>query len=74
MAVIQLIVKIEDDSLSEAIRFLGANTDQDVQNIKDEYFKKPIEVDFNDIADKQKRYYHTNGLTALLIMVQDEIK
>lgn len=71
---ITMTVNISDEALSKAIKFLGANTDHDVQNIKDEYLSKPIVVDFEQIQDEQKRYYHTNGLTALLIMVQDELK
>jgi hypothetical protein len=64
--------EIEDAELTQAIKFLGS-TDAGVQAIKDEYLSGVIRMDLRRITDDQKRYYHTNGLTAMLVSVQDEI-
>lgn len=64
--------EIDDAELTQAIKFLGAN-DAGVQSIKDEYLSGVIRMDLRRITDDQKRYYHTNGLTAMLVSVQDEI-
>lgn len=65
--------EIDDKELANAVKFLGS-TDEGVQAIKDEYLTGVIRMDLRQVMDDQKRYYHTNGLTAMLISVQDEIK
>lgn len=73
MAKVTVEIEIDDAELSGAVRFLGANSDDAVQRIKDEYLTGVVRMDLRLIADDQKRYYHTNGLTAMLISVQDDI-
>lgn len=65
--------EIDDEELTGAVKFLGS-TDAGVKAIKDEYLTGIIRMDLRRITDAQKRYYHTNGLTAMLISVQDEIQ
>lgn len=73
MAKMLVELTIDDDELTNAIKFLGS-TDEGVKAIKDEYLTGVVRMDLTRIKDAQKRYYHTNGLTAMLISVQDEIQ
>lgn len=73
MAKFTVHFEIDDEELSNAVRFLGAKTDADVQAIKDEYMTGAFTMDLRKVTDQQKRYYHTNGLSAMIISVQDEI-
>lgn len=73
MAKFTVHFEIDDQELTKAVKFLGS-TDAGVQAIKDEYLTGVFTMDLRKVTDDQKRYYHTNGLTAMLISIQDEIQ
>lgn len=73
MAKFTVHFEIDDEELSNAVKFLGS-TEENVQPLKDEYLSGTFTMDLRKVSDPQKRYYHTNGLTAMLISVQDEIQ
>jgi hypothetical protein len=72
MATLNVDIIIDDNELSNAIQFLGALPER-VDQIKEEYLSGKICIDFSKIKNDQKRYYHTNGVTALLITIQEEL-
>jgi len=73
MAKVLVEINVDDAELTSAIKFLGS-TEENVQSIKDEYVSGVVQLDLTLITDPQKRYYHTNGLTAMLISVKDDIQ
>ena len=60
---------IPDTDLERALKFLGA-TDQSVGSLMADYFTEDCTIDFDKITDEHERYYHTNGIVALLLTLQ----
>jgi len=73
MAKLMVEIDVEDQELEGALKFLGANA-MAAPIMREELTSGTIYLDLRRITDPQKRYYHTNGLTAMMISVQDDIK
>jgi hypothetical protein len=70
MARLNITLDINDEELDQAIKFLHSEPDH-LQLIKEDYFSKDINIDMNLIEDTHQRYYHSNGIVALLITLQN---
>lgn len=73
MATINVVIEVDDRELEGALKFLGAN-ETTAAVMREELTSDIIRLDLRKITDPQKRYYHTNGLTAMMVSVQDDIK
>jgi hypothetical protein len=72
MPKLKIEFSFDEGELDRAIKFLHGKDDY-VSLIKQDYFPtdKEIVIDFSLIKDEQAKYYHMNGMTALLITLQE---
>lgn len=63
---------MEAEELQEAIKFMGVPGDK-VEEVRKEYFRGNKILDMSVINSAPRRYYHTNGLCAMILCIQDDI-
>lgn len=65
--------RVDREELERAILFLGTPPEK-VQEVIEDYYtgKKVLKLPL--ITDEHKRYYHTNGLCAMILCIQDDIQ
>jgi hypothetical protein len=67
MAKLKLEVEIPDDGLDTAIAFMFPDEKQQAW-VKKEYFNQElIAIDVNKVTNQQAKYFHTNGLVAVIL-------
>lgn len=69
----KLTIEIEYDEgdLEKSIQFLHKNPEATPYIMQDYFADGVLKVDMNQIEDKDVRFYHFNGLTALCITLKD---
>lgn len=72
MTELQVTFRFDDNELDQAIKFLGAS-EENISLVKQDFFSKSVVLDMAKIKADMNRHYHTNGLVAMLITVQEEI-
>jgi hypothetical protein len=74
MANLTVSIEIDDAELDKAIGFVysGAKDERVLAAIKQEYFKSQISIDLTKLQNQDERNYHTNGLVAILVSLQNE--
>ncbi len=72
MTELKVIFRFDDDELNNAIRFIGGNDDT-IPQIREDFFSKDVEIDFRRLPQDQQRYFHQNGITAMLVTIQEEL-
>lgn len=64
-------IKFDKPALKKAVKFLQGGNAENVDAIIEDFFKPDISIDFNKIVGCDERYFHMNGIAALLITLQE---
>jgi hypothetical protein len=72
MTELKVTFRFDDEELNNAIRFIGGN-DETIPLIREDFFLKDAEIDFRKLPQDQQRYFHQNGIAAMLVTIQEEL-
>lgn len=72
MAKFTVTFEVDDEDLESAIKFLKA-TDDNIEPLIKEYYTGKKHFNLSLIPKLQERYYHTNGLCAMIMVIQEAI-